>query len=210
MQIECERKYLDVDFSELRQKLVTLMASNIGICFESNFILDTRDRQLMDEKRLLRLRQKEYRDKTSCILTYKESVFFNDAKNKIKKEYETSLGDMKEALLIFEKLGYEIIGQYEKIREEWQVEINHGNGNCASCHIDLDEMNFMNVAEVEGPATIIDDCAHLLGLEKYKSSASNYFDLYNDWQNRNGLPLSNSMMFEKKKRERLRGILGLP
>ncbi|MDR2743594.1 MAG: CYTH domain-containing protein, partial [Desulfovibrio sp.] len=71
MALETERKYLNVDFDALRPALRRHGARCVGAHFERNVLFDTAGEELLQNRRLLRLRTQEWPDKKRYLLTLK-------------------------------------------------------------------------------------------------------------------------------------------
>lgn len=200
--METERKYLQPDFALLRQRLAALGAITAGPYFEHNLVLDTDSGQLKAQKRLLRLRSCHWPEHTEYVLTFKylpENVRELYARGvKAREELELGLEDGSKMLEILRLMGYAPCLIYEKVRESWKLAF----ANC-QCEIDLDQMPFMEVAEVEAPTDLQDGLALALGLDKCKISLKNYDSLHQEWRREQGLGPMRDILFTDAQKDAL-------
>lgn len=163
---ERELKFSGVEHSVLRERLIDVSAECEGSgAHEDNWVYD-RAGVLSGEGRVLRLRV----DRRGTHLTFKGPAAF-DGKVKIREEHETSVGDANQMRAILEALGYEVVGRYQKIREEWRL---------GSIIIALDHTPIGDFAEFEGP-----DCervAKRCGFDPDKAERRSYLRLYADYR----------------------------
>lgn len=229
MAIESERKYLDVNFGILEDRLRELGATTRGPHFETNVILDLPDNHLFGQNKLLRIRKQEWPERTICKLTFKKPLpekkfcascshlsgipaLTNEKDTKIREELEVEIGSFETALALFSELGYRPHVYYEKIRQTYLLE---GSEDKAShmeqspVKVELDRLSFISVVEVEGSIGGIERTERLLGLDKFKKSSTNYHSLYQDWLIKQQLPLNNNFVFEEPLKTELRLQLGL-
>lgn len=209
MALEIERKYLGVDFATLHRALVESGAENLGTCFESNLVYDTQHYSLYSSGRLLRVRSQEWRDYTRHFLTLKLPA---DAPTtgpyKAHEERELNVESASGIGSVLEGLGYVITIRYEKVRSAWRMANGAGAGN--GVLVELDQLPFANVVEVEGEPDALDAVAAMLGLDKCEISTKSYHALHQEWRRVNGLQPEWSFVFEVDKRRSLRQQLGLP
>jgi len=104
--------------------------------FEDNRLLDFPNESLHMQQRLVRIRTVEGRG----ILTYKgpprpDGVF------KTREEIETGLENADFTLQIFEQIGMQVYFQYQKYRQEFEIE---------DVHVAVDETPIGNYVELEG------------------------------------------------------------
>lgn len=209
MTLEIERKYLDVDFELLRRALAGAGAQDLGAHFESNGIFDTPDLALLASGRLLRVRRQEWRDRTRHVLTLKLPVPGAPAGAfKAREERELAVESAAAMSAVLEGLGYGEIARYEKVRSVWRLAAFRPGG--AGMLVELDELPFARVVELEGDAEALDAAALLLGLDKYRISTKSYHALHQEWRCAQGLPQERSFVFGTDERRRLRERLGLP
>lgn len=209
MALEIERKYLGVDFGFLRRALAGAGAEDLGAHFESNVIFDTPDLAIHASGRLLRVRSQEWRDRTRHVLTLKLPV--PDAAErafKVREERELAVESAAAMGAVLEGLGYREIARYEKVRAVWRLAAFRPDGS--GILVELDELPFAQVVELEGDAGALDAAARLLGLDKYEISTKSYHALHQEWRRSQGLPFGRSFVFGTDERRRLRELLGLP
>lgn len=115
---EIEAKFPVKDLSGFIAKLKSLGAELVlHDAYEHNILLDTPERELLKSSARLRLRD----EKGKFILTYKQT---RKRENNIsyRDEIETSVDDIENARLIFERLGYEVNFEYEKYRSTYRMQ----------------------------------------------------------------------------------------
>ena len=201
---ELERKYLGVARGELRPVLESLGAvPQGGAHFESNTVYDNVKGELAAGRRLLRLRTREWPGRGDARLTYKaplpDAVVAGRAAKR-REETEIGVSSAADAEKILIALGYRPVASYEKVRESWMLE---------GAHVDMDELPFMDVVEIEGSEAQIARLEQLLGLDKKPSSAKSYYGLYTDWLAERGRGPETSFAFSAERKAFLREALGL-
>lgn len=115
---EIEAKFPVKDLSGFIAKLKSLGAELVlDDAYEHNILLDTPERELLKSSARLRLRD----ENGKFILTYKQT---RKKENNIsyRDEIETSVDDIENARLIFERLGYEVNFEYEKYRSTYRMQ----------------------------------------------------------------------------------------
>lgn len=167
MSEERELKFAGVDLAALRERLRSLDAERQSVgsqSLEDNWIFD-RGAELREGQQLLRLRV----DRHGARLTYKGPAQIVDGV-KIRREDETPVADESAARRILEGLGYEVVGRYQKYREEWHL------GSITIC---LDHTPIGDFVEIEGQgcATV----AKRIGFDPEGAETRNYLQLYRDW-----------------------------
>lgn len=208
MALEIERKYLGVDFANLERALIAFGAENLGTHFESNIVYDTPQFSLYSSGRLLRVRSQEWRDHTRHLLTLKlEADAATVGPCKAREERELSVESAIGIGSVLEGLGYTIAIRYEKVRSVWRTARIAGISH--EVLVELDELPFAKVVEIEGEPEAIDAVAVLLGLDKCEISTKSYHALHQEWRRARGLSPEWSFIFEKEKRLYLRRHLGL-
>lgn len=209
MALEIERKYLDVDFDRLRCALIGAGAADLGAHFESNVVFDTPDLGIIASGRLLRVRSQEWRDRTRHVLTLKLPVAgAADGVFKAREERELAVESAAAMSAVLEGVGFVAVARYEKVRSVWRLTSFRPGGN--GMLVELDELPFARVVELEGDAEDLDAAALLLGLDKYGISTQSYHALHQEWRRSRGLPHERSFVFGADERCRLRESLGLP
>lgn len=209
MPLEIERKYLDVDFDRLRRALAGAGAACLGAHFESNIIFDMPVLGLHASGRLLRVRSQEWRDRTCHVLTLKLPVAVAaGGAFKAREERELAVESAAAMGAVLEGLGFVAVARYEKVRSVWRLA--PFRPGASGMLVELDELPFARVVELEGDAGDLDAAARLLGLDKYEISTKSYHVLHQEWRCSRGLPRERSFVFEADERCRLRERLGLP
>jgi adenylate cyclase class 2 len=163
-QLEREIKFPGVEHEQLRERLLELEAERLSApSFEDNWLLD-RDGDLEAKHCVLRLRS----DAHGARLTYKGPGSF-EGRMKVRPEYESTVGDPKQVLGLFEQLGYRVVRRYQKVREEWQL---------GGVNISLDHTPIGEFAEFEGEGA--ETVARRCGLDLDSSERRTYLRLYAD------------------------------
>ena len=211
MSLEIERKYLGAGREHLLAQLKSYGAKQtLAPHFESNTVYDNEQGTLLHDRRLLRLRRREWSDHADGLLTCKipmEDLVLATGPVKRREEIEISLhtlSDIRNMDRILKELGYHPAGSYEKVRESWCVEVEG-----KSAHMDMDLLPFTETVEIEADPATLELVEHLLGLDKFPTSAKSYHVLYLEWLANKGLPANNYMVFTDDERARLRKELGL-
>ncbi|WP_165076853.1 MULTISPECIES: class IV adenylate cyclase [unclassified Desulfovibrio] len=206
MALEIERKYLGVDFDELRRALAEAGAEDLGAHFEANVVMDTPDLSLWTSRRLLRVRSQEWPERTRHVLTLKLPIA-NPAKGfKAREERELEVESAAVMQGVLAGLGFTESARYEKVRSVWRLAAKDGG----AVLVELDELPFCRVVEVEGSPEALEAVARRLGLDKHEISTKSYHALHQEWRSAQGLPPERSFVFGPEERRRLRRQLGLP
>ena len=204
MSYEVERKYLDADFSRLRELLTAHAARSEGVHFERNILFDRQD-ELFDSHRLLRLRSRQWAGREDHILPLKlppvAARHAGETGFKIREERECPVADRQAMQGILEGLGYLPAARYEKFRESWQLD---------GVQVDMDILPFRQVVELEGAAERIREVEVLLELDKLPTSADSYHVLHQRWRAEQGLPPERSFVFSPCQAAQWRAVLHLP
>ena len=209
MPLEIERKYLDADFDRLRCALIGAGATDQGAHFESNVIFDTPTFGIHASGRLLRLRSQEWRGRIRHVLTLKLPVVAPaDSAVKAREERELAVESAAAMGAVLEGLGFVAVARYEKVRSVWRLDPFRPGGS--GMLVELDELPFARVVELEGDAEDLDAAGRLLGLDKCEFSTKSYHALHQEWRCSRGLPHERSFVFGADERSRLRARLGLP
>jgi len=162
---ELEVKFYLNDLGALERKLKSLGATLVQPrIFEINLRFDTRDGELNQGGRVLRLRQD-----AQAVLTYKgPSQPRQDVS--IRQEIEFTVSDFTAARHFLEALGFQVAVTYEKYRTTYMME---------TVEIVLDEMPFGDFIEIEGPdPSSIQDIAVKLGLNWEARCTESYMGLF--------------------------------
>ncbi|MEG2173059.1 MAG: class IV adenylate cyclase [Desulfovibrionaceae bacterium] len=202
MALECERKYLGIDFASVRTALKEHHAVCEGIHIESNSLWDTPHRRLRPQGTLLRLRtQQWYASGNNCaackgrtyILTLK-MVATEQQGCKIREECEVVVDDVAIMESILRGLGYEITARYEKVREVWHMH---------NAELALDILPFGHFMEVEGTVEAIEYVAKLVHIERALQSTESYHRLHQEWRSAQGLEPCIDFVFEPAQKAEL-------
>lgn len=207
MALETERKYLGVDFGRLRLALAAAGAEDLGAHFESNVVYDTPELSLCRANKLLRARSQEWPGRTRHVLTLKLPAASSGAfKAREERELEVESAAVMGSVLL--GLGFVAAARYEKVRSVWRL-AREATGS-APMLVELDELPFARVVELEGAPAALDAVAALLGLDKHEISTKSYHALHQEWRSARGLPPDRSFVFGPEERHALRRRLGLP
>jgi len=182
MAVEIELKFPVSDPTALAARLLELGCTVVTPrTFESNVLLDTPSRSLLNSRQLLRLRR--YGD--TWTLTHKlqpADPHPDDVRYKRRIETETTVADGPALLRVFESLGYAPVFRYEKFRTEF-ADPAHPHA-----HIVLDETPIGAFAELEGPPDWIDRTLARLGVPHSSCTTESYGRLFLAWKARTGSP----------------------
>ncbi|MFW6414967.1 MAG: class IV adenylate cyclase [Thermodesulfobacteriota bacterium] len=190
MALEKELKFPCKDFSRVRQRLSREKAVFLDSYFECNQVFDTPDRGLKQKDILLRLR--EGNNNVLCLKRSPGEDYPPDIK--VWEEFETDLQSPEQMRSILYALGYVIAFCYDKIREKWSLR---------GCKVCLDLVPFDQFVEIEGEIEEIELCAALLGLDMQTASTKTYQQLNREYRLKNGLPESDSFVFQEPERSKL-------
>ncbi len=149
-------------------------------CFEDNVVLDTPDRALARQGRLLRLR----RTGKAAVLTAKapaEGCFHH----KIREERETPIPDPDALLAILEASGFEIAWRYQKWRTEYAL------GRVLAT---VDETAIGCFVELEGEPAAIDAEAAGLGFSPDRFLTATYRELFERWAAERSVPAGDLLL----------------
>ncbi|MFN2303944.1 MAG: class IV adenylate cyclase [Anaerolineales bacterium] len=131
---------------------------------ERNLRLDTADKSLQKEGRLLRLRQDD-----QVWVTFKANAR-TDGGVIARTEIEFRADDFVVVRKLFEALGYQVVVIYEKYRQVFTI---------GDVEVTLDELPFGHFMEIEASSNIlIEGVAQMLGLDWSKGLATNYLGLF--------------------------------
>ncbi|MFO7666151.1 MAG: class IV adenylate cyclase [Desulfobacterales bacterium] len=162
--IETEVKFFITDPVVLREKLISLGAISGGNTFETNIRFEDKDKNLIKNKSLLRLRKD-----SKTILTFKSQPPYTDSRFKMLRELEIEVSDFSTAIRILESLGF----IQEQIYEKWRETLVLG-----SIYFCIDKMPYGDFLEIEGTKEEITEYASLLGLEWEERILLNYLELF--------------------------------
>ena len=148
---------------------------------EINLRLDTQDRSLYKQGRMLRLRQDD-----RARVTYKADARVEGGVI-ARTEIEFTVDNFAVARKLFEALGYQTMVIYEKYRRVYRI---------GDVEVTLDELPMGNFVEIEAPNnTLIEGVAQMLGLDWSKGIATNYIGLFETARANRGFTF-NDLIFE--------------
>ena len=152
---------------------------------ERNALFDTPDRDLLRDRKILRMRQ--YGDR--WVVTHKRPPANNDDTAFVKErlETETAVDDGEAMGAVFVELGYAPMFRYEKFR----TELHDGTGALV-----IDETPIGDFAELEGERAWIDAALDRLGVSREWCFTDSYGRMFLDWKARNGSSAEN-MTFDE-------------
>ncbi len=122
MEKELEVKILDVDFKSLQTRIVELGGEIIAQEEQMNIIIDSSQNPISDKINAymrIRITRDLLNDRTSNTLTLKEKTTREGIREN--KEYNLTIGDVKTALKIFDKLGYDEMKVGYKNRKSYSL-----------------------------------------------------------------------------------------
>ena len=162
---ERELKFAAADHDRLRGRLQELGGDCVAAsAFEDNWVFDSGE-ALASSGKLLRIR----RTRKGSKLTFKGPASFERGV-KVRTEIETAINEPANLRSIFEELGYSLVRQYQKYRENWAL---------GSVIISLDKTPIGNFAEFEGVGC--ERLAVRCGLEPRDAELRNYLEIYEDY-----------------------------
>lgn len=173
--LEVEVKFIVPDLATVRNQLVALGAilENPRI-YERNIRFDTPTNDLLNQGKLLRLRQD-----SRIRITFKgEPPQETQSEVRIREEIELVIDDFDNARTLLNKIGFQPVQVYEKYRETYQV---------AGVEVVLDEMPFGSFVELEGEEESILMVANQLNLDWSKRILTNYLALMAQLKDHHGL-----------------------
>lgn len=140
---------------------------------ERNVLFDTPNRELLRERKILRMRQYGER----WVLTHKRPPANNDDSDFVKErmETETAVDDGEAMGAVFIELGFMPMFRYEKFR----TELSDGTGALV-----IDETPIGNFAELEGERAWIDSALERLGIAREWCFTDSYGRMFLDWKQR--------------------------
>lgn len=208
MTLEIERKYLGVEPHAMMKKLEKAGAKVFHEAhFETNVIYDSKDSVLFGRGELLRLRCREWPQKSDVVLTYKlplPDLELASGPAKRREEIELGVADFAAMERILGQLGYLPFARYEKVRKSYVFE-HEGR----KAHVDIDVLPFANCVEIEADGDVLEILEHVLVLDKFPASAKSYHHLFLEWRTRQGLTPARDIVFDAGRKARLREHLKL-
>jgi len=169
--LESELKFPVPDLDQIRVFLQRARAVVVRtMARETNLLLDTEDKRLRTAGCVLRLRQHGDRK----TLTFKGPASYKGA-IKARPEHESEVADLDRMGEILGELGFSVVMQYEKDREEWLLD---------EVAVVLDHTPMGAFVEVEGPPEKLPEIADLLGLKMASAVRGSYASLWLDHRKR--------------------------
>jgi len=162
--LEVEIKFHLENPGQTRTAITALGGVSQGRVFESNHILDNREKALFRNRALLRLRQ----DDQVC-LTFKSPPVAPDCQFKIRRELEVRVSDFTTTRKILEELGFTTARIYEKRRETFEL---------GDTHLCVDTLPYGDFLEIEGAKQSIVSLSAELGFAWEQRSVLNYHELF--------------------------------
>lgn len=142
--------------------------------FERNTVFDTPKEELLNSRRLLRIRQIDDR----AIVTVKLPAVYSGP-HKVREEHQFETNDFEQARQVFLGLGYEPSWIYEKRRTTFRKDGENGI-------IEVDETPIGDFTEMEGEPGWIDATAEALGFSPADYVTDTYRALFGAWAARTG------------------------
>jgi adenylate cyclase class 2 len=162
--VEVEVKLRVSDLASVEQRLIQLGAKlSASRVYERNIRYDDENRTLMNEQRVLRLRQD-----TRARLTYKADRS-NTNGISARTELEVEVSDFDTTDLILKSLGFNPAWVYEKYRTTYDL---------MECEVVLDEMPYGQFVEVEGTQETIEQVLTALELSTVQRLSESYSALF--------------------------------
>jgi len=163
-QLEIEVKFHLTDMESIRGRLSQMGAESKGRVFESNVRYEDKNRTLIKNKSLLRLRRDE-----KTILTYKSIPQEASTEFKVFNELEVEVSNPITMNQILKQLGFHPEQTYEKWRETLIL---------GRTRFYLDSMPYGIFLEIEGSEKNIRKSADRLGLCWHKRILMNYLEIF--------------------------------
>ncbi len=175
---EREIKFYIEDLKKIAERLrlcgAELTRSRI---LETNLRLDTKNHELAQQGKLLRIRTD---DKVS--VTYKANAQVEGGVI-ARTEIEFEADDARMTQKLFEALGYRVVVTYEKYRSRYRL---------GDVVVVLDELPFGDFVEIEAPNnTLIEGVSMMLGLDFSKGMAINYLGLFEIFKSHRDVEIDN-------------------
>lgn len=188
MGLEKELKFPVTDCRDLMPLLTRRAVCTAPWHFESNLVLDTPDRELLQRGELLRLRTG-----TEPVLTFKAPCAeIGSATAKIMEELETGVQDLTLLRTILHRLGFTRELRYEKFRAQWRLD---------TALVCLDILPFGHFVEIEGEEPAIASTAEILGLTSTTARRADYHRLFQEHLAATGREPEDSFVFTDRQRE---------
>lgn len=171
--LEIEVKFHLPDVKTIRDRILTMGATNCGRVFETNITFENASNSLKKQAILLRLRKDD-----RIRLTFKSSLSRLDTQFKVHRELEVEVSDFHTCQSILEGLDFHADQSYEKWRET--IVVNNTK-------ILIDTMPYGVFLEIEGQKPHIRDVADRLGLKWEKRILANYLEIFEIVRREEGL-----------------------
>ncbi len=176
--LEVEVKFFVPDLQVVREKLMQLGAEVVKPrIFEQNVRYDTTNEELLQEWKLLRLRQDNV-----VTVTFKgepQQAVVSEAR--VREELEVKVSDFATMATIFARIGFHPVQSYEKYRETFLF------GNV---EVVLDELPYGDFVELEGEEAELKTAVSQLGLNWQKRILTNYLGLMQQLKDKHNLPFA--------------------
>ena len=157
----------------IRKKLKKERAKFLGKTFERTFKFDTKNNDLKEQGKFLRIRTG-----FKSTITFKRKIKPKDKDFKEREEIELEISDPEKMKKILENLGFTKKWIMEKYREKWVL----GNAE-----IVIDRLPFGNFIEIEGAKKAIQKTTKLLGLNLKDGITATYWGLWEDYRKSKGI-----------------------
>ncbi len=182
---EVELKFLISSKDSINQKLGTL-AKFVMRAFEITEMYDNKNKELFNVDARLRVRDIINLDtkEKKCELTYKKPITREGIK--IEEEIKAKVQDYRDICEILNKIGFEIVSSYERIRTTYMV---------GTAEVVIDEFPFGTYLEIEGEKDDIINIASQLGLDLIDNITKSCDDIYADIQKSAEKPIEEHIRF---------------
>jgi len=158
----------------IRKKLKKERAKFLGKTFERTFKFDTKNNDLKEQGKFLRIRTG-----FKSTITFKRKIKPKDKDFKEREEIELEISDPEKMKKILENLGFTKKWIMEKYREKYEL---------GSAEIVIDKLPKMgNFIEIEGSKTAIHKTAKILGLNLKDGITSTYWGLWENYRKKHGI-----------------------
>ena len=176
--LEVEVKFFVTDLPMIRQRLVQLGANvTKPRVFEQNVRYDTKDGGLLQEWKLLRLRQ----DKVATVTFKGEPQKAVASEARVREELEVQVSDFATMAAIFARIGFHPVQSYEKYRETFMW---------GDVEVVLDELPYGDFVELEGEEAELKTAVSQLGLDWQDRILTNYLGLMQQLKEKHNLPFA--------------------
>ncbi len=176
--LETEVKFFLQDREMIRTRIIEMGAVSRGRVFETNIRFEDKGKSLLENRRLLRLRQ----DKKARLTLKSDGPDPDERQYKVRQELEVEVSDFDTAKAILEALGF----AEEQIYEKWRETLTLAQGP----EFCLDTMPYGEFLEIEGEPDAILSAADTLGLDWNERILENYLGIFERIRKQHGLPFS--------------------